>query len=124
LLIRYWSTGKRLCFAPKIWLGVIIIDLNEIIKRIGIIRTRANLSARELSLRIDKSEAYINRLEYRKNFEPSIGVLNDIINVCNSSHEEFFYYNIHQHKADKEIIDLLKNASDEKKRAIIALLKQ
>lgn len=99
------------------------MELNEIINRISQLRTREGLSARELSLRIGKNEAYINRLEYRKNFEPSISVINDIVEACNSSLEEFFYYDMNQYKKDKEIIDLLKHASPITKESIINLLK-
>ncbi len=98
------------------------MELLEIIKRISIIRTRANLSARELSLRIGKNESYINRLEYRKNFEPSITVIADIAEACGSSFEEIFYYDINQYSTDKEIIDLLKKCNEKKKKAIIDLL--
>lgn len=99
------------------------MKLTEIIDRISYIRTRANLSARELSLRIGKNESYINRLEYRKNFEPSISVINDIIEACGSSQEEFYYYDIEAFNKDKEIIELLKSVNDKKKQAIIDLLK-
>lgn len=98
------------------------MELNEIINRISQLRTKAGLSARELSLRIGKNEAYINRLEYRKNFEPSISVINDIVEACSSSLEEFFYYDMNQYKADKQIIDLLKRVSPTKKEAWIELL--
>ncbi|MBQ7327711.1 MAG: helix-turn-helix transcriptional regulator [Clostridia bacterium] len=98
------------------------MDLNDIITRISQLRTRAGLSARELSLRIGKNEAYINRLEYKRNFEPSITVINDIAEACGSSLEEFFYYDIMQYKADKQIIDLLKRVPDQKKQAWIELL--
>lgn len=99
------------------------MKLIEIIDRISFIRTRAHLSARELSLRIGKNESYINRLEYRKNFEPSISVINDIIEACGSSLEEFFYYDINQYKKDKEIIELLQSVNDKKKQALIDILK-
>ncbi|MGN0961815.1 MAG: helix-turn-helix transcriptional regulator [Christensenellales bacterium] len=100
------------------------MTLEEIINRISRLRTRKGLSARELSLRIDKNEAYINRLEYRKNFEPSISVINDIVTVCDSSMEEFFYYDIDEYIRDKQIIELLKHTSNNKKQAIIELLTQ
>lgn len=99
------------------------MDIIEIINRLSFIRTRANLSARELSLRIGKNESYINRLEYRKNFEPSITVINDIVEVCGSSLAELFHYNIEQFDADMEIISLLKSVNNEKKQALIFLLK-
>lgn len=99
------------------------MNLNEIINRISQLRTREGLSARELSLRIGKNEAYINRLEYRKNFEPSISVISDIAEACNSSLEEFFYYDILQYQKDKEVIELLKKVSSSKKDSVINLLK-
>ena len=43
------------------------MDLKEIIARIGIIRTSANLSARALSLMIGKNASYIHVLESEKN---------------------------------------------------------
>lgn len=98
------------------------MQLEEIIDRISKLRTREGLSARELSLRIGKNEAYINRLEYRKNFEPSISVINDIVEACNSSLEEFFYYDINDFQKDKYILNLLKKARPEIKDAIIKLL--
>ena len=98
------------------------MELSEIIDRISAIRTKANLSARELSLRIGKNESYINRLEYRKNFTPSIVVISQIAEACGSSLEEMIYYNINQYEKDKEIISLLKTCNDKKKKAIIDLL--
>lgn len=98
------------------------MELLEIIERISTVRTRANLSARELSLRIGKNESYINRLEYRKNFEPSISVISDIAEACGSSLEELFYYDINQYSKDKEIILLLNKCNEKKKQAIIDLL--
>ena len=98
------------------------MGLLEIIERISAIRTKANLSARELSLRIGKIESYINRLEYRKNFEPSISVISAIAEACGSSLEEMFYYDISQYSKDKELIMLLKKCNEKKKQAIIDLL--
>ena len=99
-----------------------VMELNEIINRISMLRTKAGLSARELSMRIGKNEAYINRLESRKNFEPSISVINDIAEACGSNLEEFFYYDINQYKSDKKIIELLKCVPESKKSAWIELL--
>lgn len=98
------------------------MELEEIIKRISIIRIRAGLSARELSLRIGKNEAYINRLEYRKNFEPSISVINDIAEACGSSLEELFYYDVNEYENDKGIIETLSKLKAEKKKALLDFL--
>ena len=99
------------------------MELKEIIDRISQLRTREGLSARELSLRIGKNSAYINRLEYNKNFEPSISVINDIVENCNSSLMEFFYYDLNQYKIDAYLISLLSKAKPEIKNSIIELLK-
>lgn len=40
----------------------------------------------------------------------------DILEACNSSVEEFFYYDISAYKKDKTIIELLENERREKRR--------
>ncbi len=98
------------------------MTLKEILERESFLRTRANLSARELSLRIGKNENYINRLEYRKDSEPSILVFQDIAEACGSSLEEMFYYDITQYRLDMEIIKGLKRCNEKKKQAIIDII--
>lgn len=100
-----------------------MIDKNEIINRISYLRTRAHLSARALSFLVGKNGGYINRLEAKKDFLPTIETLLEIISACNSSVEEFFYKDINSYKKDSEIIELLANVKEEKKEAIITLLK-
>lgn len=95
----------------------------EIISRISEFRVKANLSARALSMRIGMNEGYINRLETKKDFMPSVEALFDILEECGTTYEEFFYYNPSEYKNDKQILDLLKLCSEEKKQAIITLLK-
>lgn len=98
------------------------MELNEIIERISHIRTKSGMSARELSLTIGKNQSYINRLEYRKDFEPTIGVINDILEACNSSFEEFFYENMDDYQKDKQLLTLIKKLPNDKKDALIKLL--
>lgn len=98
------------------------MDKYEIIDRISYLRTRANLSARALSMNIGLNEGYINRLETKKDFLPSLDVLLKIIEVCQSSTEEFFYYNISAYQQDMEIIKRLKKVNSKRKDAIITLL--
>lgn len=100
------------------------MDKNEVIERISIMRTKAGLSARELSLRIGKNPAYISRLESKNDsFEPSVSALLEIISACDFTESEFFYYDMYAYAKDKEIIELLKSVSPLKKDAIITLLK-
>ena len=100
------------------------MELNELINRISFIRTRANLSARKLSMEIGKTESYINRMEVARNFAPTFETLNDILDVCGTSIEEFFYYSMPDYNYDQQIIRLLKGVDVDKKVAIISLLKK
>lgn len=99
------------------------MDKIEIINRISQLRTRANLSARALSQRIGMNDGYISRMESKKDFLPSVEVLLSIIEACDSTTEEFFYKTMLDYKRDMEIINLLYCASEEKKNAILTLLK-
>ncbi len=101
------------------------MDLNEIVNRIRIIRGRANLSARELSLSIDKAANYISLLESQKRgFEPSLTTLLDIIDCCHSTPEEFFYDDLHQYAVDKQVLEFTKTLSPYQKEAILNLYKR
>ncbi len=97
------------------------MTIKEIIERISLIRTNANLSARELSLIIGKNPAYITQLENSASFEPSLSTLLDILVVCNISVEEFFYHNIQQYKSDKKLLDFFSTLSEKQKDAILHL---
>ena len=98
------------------------MDTVEIIERISKLRIRANLSARKLSTLIDKNESYIAGLESRKDFLPPLDVLLEIIKVCNSDPMEFFHYNLEEYQTDKQIIELLRNATPAAKAVAISVL--
>ena len=98
------------------------MELNDLIERISLIRTRAKLSARKLSLAIGKNAGYIHMLETNRNFAPTFETFMAILDVCGSSTEEFFYYSIHSYERDKKIIEKLKPVSDDKKDAVLKLL--
>ena len=95
----------------------------DIITRIGIARQKANLSARALSQMIDMHDGYINRLESKKDFLPSMEVLLKIIEACGMT-EELFYHNINEFKQDMKLIEEFKNIGQDKKEAILTLLKK
>ena len=98
------------------------MDLKEIVRRVGYFRNRANLSARALSLTIGKNSAYITKMEAGE-FEPSMKIILDIIEACNTTPEEFFYEDLNTYKIDKENLNLIKNLSKQKKVALKELLK-
>lgn len=101
------------------------MELKELIDRVSYIRTRSNLTARKLSILIGKNAGYIHMLEQNRNFAPTFDTLMAILEICNTTTEEFFYYDIKAYRQDYQIIELLKNVKDEEKKgAIISLLRK
>jgi len=100
------------------------MNRDDIINKISLARSNAKLSARALSQIIDMNENYINRLENKRDFLPSLEVFLKIIEACNLTPDQFFYYDMKAYNKDIEIIKLLKNTSEEKKNAIISLLQK
>ena len=95
----------------------------DIITRIGYFRTKAKLSQKALSMDIDMNIGYINRLECKRDFLPSLEVLLKIIDVCGITVEEFFYSDIENYEQDKQILEKLKSLSRDKREALLNLLK-
>lgn len=95
----------------------------EIINRISIARTNAHLSARALSLEAGLNGGYINRLESKKDFLPSLESFLEILDVCNITPEEFFYHNPECYKEDMKLLNVFKNLPKEKKQLLIELFK-
>ena len=98
------------------------MDLNELVQRIRYFRNKINLSARELSLRIGKSETYINQVECR-NFTVSLPVLFEIIEALEITCAEFYSDNYVAYKQDKEILDTLNALPAERKNSFLDLIK-
>ena len=98
------------------------MNLDDLASRIGYFRNQKNLSARELSLMIDKSPTYINQIESR-NFTLSLPVLLNIIDALEISCAEFFADNYASYKQDKEILDILNTLPPERKKSFLDLMK-
>ena len=64
------------------------MDKKEIIARAGYFRTKAGLSQKALSMDIEMNWGYINRLESKKDFLPSLETLLRIIEACGITEEE------------------------------------
>lgn len=84
------------------------MDRIEIINRIGYIRVRAKLTQKALSKAIFMNPSYINRLESKKDFIPSLDVLLKIIEACGSTPEEFFYHDIAAYEQDRQLAEKIK----------------
>lgn len=93
-----------------------------LIDRLGYLRSRANLSARELSQRIDKSIAYMAKFD-NGDFNIPTEVLLDAIEVCGSTPEEFFWEDIAKYAKQKELISSFEKLSNESQNTILNLIK-
>ncbi len=65
------------------------MNIKEIISRIGYVRNTANLSAREVSLRMGMSPQYVAQIESGR-ISLSIEKLLMILEICNFPIERFF----------------------------------
>ena len=93
-----------------------------LIERLGFIRNRAKLSARELSQRLGKSIAYIAKFE-NGDFNMSSEMLLDAIEICGSTPEEFFSRNVNDYQNVKEFIDVFEKLNPESQQTIKDLMK-
>ena len=109
--------------------------IDDTISKITAIRMRCGLSARKLSMSLNnRSENYITLLENKRSFLPPLETLLEIITTCGSTPQEFFadpnvlaFYadqdTINLLNNNKELLDLLKKATPEKKATALAVLK-
>ena len=95
------------------------MDKTEIIDRIGYFRVRAKLTQKALSFAIEMNPNYINRLESKRDFLPSLEVLLKIIEACGGSAEEFFYGDIAVYKRDRGLIEKLNALSVEQIETVL-----
>lgn len=99
------------------------IDYDEIIHRVGYFRTRANLSARETSLRLGYSEQFMKRIE-NKSVELKVSTLLDFLDIVDITPQDFFYLGTQFNKEDKNVLELYNNLSADGKQTILDLMKK
>ena len=99
------------------------IDYNDIIFRIGYFRNKANLSARETSLRLGYSEQFMKRIE-NKSVELKVSTLLDFFDIVDITPQDFFYLGDSYNKEDKNVLDLFNHLSADSKQTILDLMKK
>lgn len=100
------------------------IMLNQrkfLIDRMGLVRSRAKLSARELSLMIGKSIAYFAKFD-NGDFSIPTETLMDAVECCGSNMEEFFWEDISKYKEQKELLNKFEQLSEDSKQTLLNLL--
>lgn len=101
-----------------------IMEVKEVLTRIGYVRNTANLSAREVSLRMGMSPQYVAQLENGRTVV-TIPKLLQILEICNNFPvERFFSPNIYDYEVDKELESLIQSLPTSKKKNIIEFIKK
>ena len=99
------------------------MEIKEILLRIGYVRNKANLSAREVSLRMGMSPQYVAQLESGR-IVLTVEKLLQILEICDFPLERFFSPNIVDYTVNKELQALIETLPIDKKKNIIAFIKQ
>ena len=84
------------------------ISYDDIIKRIGFFRTKANLSMREASLQLGYNPQFMSTIE-NKTIELKVKTLLDFCNMIDITPQDFFYMGEEYNKEDKNVLNLYNN---------------
>jgi len=99
------------------------ITYDEVIKRIGYFRTKANLSMREASLRLGYNAQFMSTIE-NKSIELKVKTLLDFCEMIDITPQDFFYLGEQYNKDDKNVLELYNNLSADGKQTILDLMKK
>ncbi len=99
------------------------MEIKEILSRIGYVRNQANLSAREVSLRMGMSAQYVAQLESGR-IVLTMEKLLQILEICDFPIERFFSANIADYTINNELKALIESLPIDKKKNIIEFIKK
>ena len=99
------------------------MDIQEILSRIGYVRNKANLSAREVSLRMGMSPQYVAQVESGR-IVLTVEKLLQILEICNFTIERFFSKDIADYEINSELQSLIESLPTNKKQNIIEFIKK
>ena len=109
------------CFILKVG-EIYNMEINDVLTRIGYVRNNANLSARELSLRMGMSVQYVAQLESGR-IVLTVEKLLKILEICRFPIERFFSANIAEYETNKELKNLIEKLPLTKKQSLIEFIK-
>ncbi len=96
---------------------------DDVLNRMGYFMNKANLSARQTSLRLGFSEQFMKRI-FNKTVELKVSTLLEFMDVVDITPQDFFYLGKEYNKEDKNVLDMFNNLSSEGKTTIVNLMKQ
>ncbi len=98
------------------------ITYDDVVNRLGYFRNKANLSARETSMRLGYNPQFIKTIE-NKSIELKVRTLLEFCELVEITPQEFFYMGKEYSKEDKEVLELFSKLSKDNKHTIIELMK-
>lgn len=99
------------------------ITYDDVIKRVGYFRTKANLSLRETSMRLGYNPQFMKTIE-NKSIELKVSTLIDFCEVTGISIYDFFYLGEKFSGEDKNFLELFGELSVDNKKLVIELIKK
>ena len=99
------------------------ITYEDVINRVGYFRNKANLSMREISVRLGYNPQFMKTIENNK-VELKVKTLLDFCDIVEITPQDFFYLGNDYNKDDKQILELYSGLSKENKQLIIELMKK
>lgn len=99
------------------------MEIKDVLSRIGYVRNLANLSAREVSLRMGMSPQYVAQLESGR-IVLTVEKLLKILEICEFPVERFFSSDILDYNLDNELKLLIESLPSDKKKNIIEFIKK
>lgn len=98
------------------------IDYNEIIRRLGYFRNKANMSRRDASLKLGHGEQFMKRIE-NKDVQLRVTTLLEFLDLVEITPQEFFYLGTDFNRKDKELLEMINSLSNENKENVINIIK-
>lgn len=96
---------------------------DDLLNRMGYFMNKANLSARQTSLRLGYTEQFMKRI-FNKTVELKVSTLLEFFDLVEITPQDFFYLGKAYNKEDKNMLDMFNNLSSEGKATIVNLMKQ
>ncbi len=95
----------------------------DILNRMGFFMDKANLSARQTSLRLGYSEQFMKRI-FNKSVELKVSTFLDFLELVDITPQDFFYLGKNFNRENKNILEMFNSLSTDNQQTIIDLMKK
>lgn len=95
----------------------------DILNRMGFFMDKANLSARQTSLRLGYSEQFMKRI-FNKSVELKLSTFLDFLELVDITPQDFFYIGKNFNRENKNILEMFNSLSTDNQQTIIDLMKK